>query len=115
MGLVSGSISSLVNGVSQQPPWMRLPSQGERQDNAISSLVEGVSRRPPTEHVARISEDPFGDAFLHTINRDTDRRYSVVITDGDLKVFDLTDGSEQTVAFPNGKDYLAATTPETSF
>ena len=115
MGLVSGSVSSLVNGVSQQPPWMRLTSQGERQENAISSLVDGVYRRPPTEHVARISATPFGDAFLHTINRDTDRRYSVVITDGDLRVFDLADGSEKTVNFPNGADYLEAATPQSSF
>lgn len=115
MGLVSGSVSSLVNGVSQQPPWQRLPSQGELQENAISSLVNGVHRRPPTEHVARLSETPFGEAFLHTINRDASHRYSVVITDGDLKVFDLADGAEKSVAFPNGKAYLTSATPQSSF
>jgi hypothetical protein len=115
MGLVSGSVNSLVNGVSQQPPWMRLPSQGELQENAISSLVDGVVKRPPTEHVARLSATAFDEAFLHTINRASDQRYSVVITDGDLRVFDLIDGSEKTVAFPNGKSYLDADTPETSF
>ncbi|TBR26514.1 MAG: hypothetical protein EPO10_22770 [Reyranella sp.] len=78
-------------------------------------MVNGVDRRPPTEHVARISATSFGDAFLHTINRDEDRRYSVVITDGDLRVFDLATGTEKTVNFPNGKGYLTASTPETSF
>lgn len=115
MSLVSGSIPSLVNGVSQQPPWMRLPSQGEIQENAMSSLVKGVDRRPPTEHIARLSATSFGDAFLHTINRDEDRRYSVVITDGDLRVFDLATGTEKTVNFPNGKAYLAAANPEDAF
>lgn len=114
MGLVSGSLLSLVNGVSQQPAWMRLPSQGAAQENAMSSLIEGVWRRPPTEHVARISPTSLGPAFIHSINRDADQRYQVVLTDGNLRVFDLT-GVEQTVNFPNGKAYLNAVAPKSSF
>lgn len=114
MGLVSGSIASLANGVSQQPAWMRLPSQGAIQNNGYSSLVEGMKRRPPTEHVARLSATSFGAAFIHSIVRDSTQRYNVIIKNGDLFVYDLS-GAAQTVAFPLGKAYLAASTPKTSF
>jgi hypothetical protein len=114
MALLSGSLASLINGVSQQPAWMRLPSQAAVQQNALSSLVDGVKRRPSREHVASLSATSFGDAHIHTINRDPNKRYVVVVVDEDLKVFDL-DGVEQTVNFPNGKAYLSAVAPETAF
>lgn len=114
MGLVSGSIASLANGISQQPAWMRLPSQGAIQNNGYSSLVEGMKRRAPTEHVARLSATSFGDVFIHSIIRDTSQRYNVIFKNGDLFVYDLM-GVAQTVAFPYGKAYLAALTPKTSF
>jgi len=117
MGLVSGSVSSLVNGVSEQPPWLRLPSQGSVQENFMSSLVDGLNRRPPTEHVARLQATPLAPTacFIHTINRSEAEKYSVVLTNGDLKVYDLADGSQKTVNFPNGKGYLSTSTPKTSF
>lgn len=116
MSLVSGSLPSLANGVSQQPPWARLPSQGEAQENAVSSLVDGLSKRPPTRHLARIRTTPYGSAepYLHTINRDPTNRFEVVVENGDLRVFDLS-GAERTVSFPDGKAYLTAATPASSF
>lgn len=116
MGLVSGSVGSLINGVSEQPAWLRLPSQGSLQENMVSSLVDGLTRRPPTEHVARASASALGAAFFHTINNSSTQRYSVVLTNGNLRVFDLSDGSEKTVNFPNGKAYLNVTgAPVSSF
>ncbi len=117
MGLVSGSVSSLVNGVSQQPPWLRLPSPGAVQENFMSSLVDGLNRRPPTEHIARIQTAPLDPSacFIHTINRSEAEKYSVVLTNTGIKVFDLNDGSLKTVNAPHGLGYLATTTPKTSF
>ncbi|OJX54729.1 hypothetical protein [Devosia sp. 66-22] len=114
MSLVSTSIPNLVNGVSQQPFALRLSSQCDLQENGLSSVVGGLSKRPPTRFVAKVSNTPFGSAFVHNINRDLSERYAVVITNGDLKVFDLT-GAAKTVAFPNGKGYLGAASPETAF
>lgn len=116
MALVSGSIPSLANGISQQPPWARLPSQGEAQENGVSSLVNGLSKRPGSRHLARIRTTPYGstEPFVHTIDRDETNRYVVLIENGDLRVFDL-DGNEKTVSFPNGKGYLTAASPSTSF
>ena len=112
--LVSSTIPNLVNGVSQQPDAIRLASQCDLQENAISSVVEGLRKRPGTNHSARILSTPLTNAFLHTINRDTQERYQVVITNGDLRVFRLT-GQEVTVNFPNGKTYLNSVSPQTSF
>lgn len=112
--LVSSTIPNLVNGVSQQPDAIRLASQCDLQENAISSVVEGLRKRPSTEHQARILSTPLTNAFLHTINRDVQERYQVVITNGDLRVFRLN-GQEVTVNFPDGKSYLTAASPQTAF
>jgi len=114
MTLVSATIPNLVNGVSQQPYSLRLSSQCEAQDNGYSSVVDGLTKRPPAQHRAKISDVSFGNAFIHTINRDVSERYVVVITNGNLRVFTMT-GSEVSVAFPQGKTYLATPTPDQHF
>ena len=45
MGLVSKSIPNFVNGVSQQPPSLRLESQGEVQENGLSDVVDGLKKK----------------------------------------------------------------------
>ena len=114
MSLISSSIPNFVNGVSQQPFTLRLSSQGELQENGLSTVSQGLKKRPPTQHLKKIQSTPLGNCFIHTINRDLTERYVTVITNGDLKVYDLA-GNEKTVAFPNGKSYLSATTPSLSF
>jgi hypothetical protein len=100
--------------VSQQPAALRLPSQCELQENAAPSIVEGLKKRSPTYNIAKIHTGTMGEAYFHKINRDTSERYQVIITDGDLQVFDI-DGTEKTVTFPDGKAYLSAAAPETDF
>lgn len=114
MSLISSSIPNFVNGVSQQPYTLRLVSQGEVQENGLSTVSQGLKKRPPTQHLKKIQSSPVGSCFIHTINRDSSERYVTVVTNGDLKVYDIN-GVEKTVAFPNGKGYLAAASPSTSF
>lgn len=114
MPLVSSSIPNLVNGVSQQPSTLRLASQAELQENGLSTVAQGLKKRPPTKHVKRLGPAITGSAYIHTINRDTNEHYEVIITNGDLKVYDI-DGNEKTVNFPNGKTYLNSTDPATTF
>lgn len=113
--LISSTIPNFVNGVSQQPFTLRLNSQGELQENGLSTVAQGLKKRPPTKHIRKIISSALGDAFLHTINRDSSEQYVVIITDGDLKVFDKTTGEEKTVLFPEGKGYLASTSPSKEF
>lgn len=113
MARVASTIPNLINGVSQQPPAIRLQTQAELQLNCFSTVVEGLKKRPPTLHKAKLEGItdivPTATALSHLINRDKSERYNVFIyktaTGANLKVFDL-DGNEKTVTFPNGKAYL---------
>ena len=103
--LYSSSIPNFVNGISQQPFTLRLATQGDAQENGLSTVSQGLKKRPPTQHLKKVSSTPLGDCFIHTINRDPTERYAVIITNGDLKVYDVA-GNAMTVAFPDGKAYL---------
>lgn len=104
--LVSRHIPALFNGVSQQNPTLRQPSQGEAQVNMYGTVMDGLRKRPPFQHIAQVTTADISTAHVHTINRDVSERYVVVVTDGDLKVYDADTGAEKTVAFPTGKGYL---------
>jgi hypothetical protein len=106
MSLRSRVLPSLYNGVSQQPPILRSPDQTESELNTWSVISDGVGKRPPTEivrHLGAISDN----AFIHHINRDTGKRYVVVIDAGNIKVFDHQTGQACTVNAPGGLAYLA--------
>lgn len=104
---VSGTIPNLVNGVSQQTPALRLPTQAEKQENFYSTIVEGLKHRPPTEFVAKLLSSLPSSAFTHVINRDVNERYIVVIQSGSVRVWDF-DGNEKTVNAPDGYGYLTS-------
>lgn len=110
MALISQSIPNLINGVSQQPPSLRLSTQAELQENGLSSVVSGLSKRPPTEHIADLGViSNLDKAFIHTIRRDENEFYSMVIdTAGTIRVFDK-DGVSKTVT-NNAPTYLSGLT-----
>ena len=110
MSLVSEQLPNLMNGVSQQALSMRLPSQAERQINGDSSVVDGQGKRLPLQYLTKIVDGAAGDASIHTINRDTQERYTVIFTDGQVRVFDL-DGTERAVTYPDGTSYITTATP----
>lgn len=103
--LVSNTIPNLINGVSQQPDLVRLPSQCEEMTNCYPTLESFLRRRPATKHLARLLETRVDDAFVHIINRDAGEQYIVIFLPGDVKVYRL-DGTPVTVNFPNGRAYL---------
>lgn len=104
--LITSSIPNLINGVSQQPPTLRLASQSEEQVNFLSSVADGLTVRPPSRHLAVLDNADWEDAFIHTINRDVSERYLVVIRNGQLRVFEAETGIERTVNAPDGWAYL---------
>jgi len=114
MATVSAPIPNFINGVSQQPFALRLASQAEDQRNAYSSIVEGLTKRPPTEHVAKLTDGDYANAYVHMINRDANERYIVVVTNGDIRVFDFQ-GNEKTVNKPDGVGYLSVTDAATQY
>ena len=114
MPVVSDNIPNLINGVSQQAPTIRLPSQAEEQINCMSSIVDGLQKRHPLEWISKLTGTTYGDSLVHTINRDSVERYTVLFVNGDLFVYSIADGTSKTVNFPDGKTYLSTSTPSTS-
>ena len=89
MTLVSKNIPNLINGVSQQPPALRLASQAEAQENGFSDIVDGLKKRPPTQLKNKLKKTlPNGADYLstaeinrahfHTYKRSVDEQYTVV-------------------------------------
>lgn len=114
MPVVHETVPQFFNGVSQQAPNLRRESQVEEQINCISSITDGVLPRPPSFHVAEISATTLGNVHIHTINRDTQTRFTVLIKNGSIEVYDL-DGVQQTVTYPAGTGYLTSTDPKLDF
>ena len=112
--LVSKTIPNLINGVSQQPDSLRFATQCEAQENAYPSVVDGLTKRLPTEHLLNTGITGDAKTFVHTINRDETERYSVVIRDQSIKVFDLLNLNEETVDKPDGVTYLDTDNADTS-
>ena len=114
MPLINHAIPNLINGLSQQSQSLRLGSQAEVQINGVSSVVEGLKKRPPTEFIKRISQSTLSNPFIHTINRDTNERYILIITSGAMQVWGI-DGTQYTVNAPSGYSYLTDSDPKTNF
>jgi len=110
MALISSTIPNMINGVSQQPPALRLASQAESVINCLSSPVEGLTKRPPFNHLAKLISGSAGTGkpFVEIVDRDGTIQYLIMIRDGAIDVFNL-DGSSQTITTPNGTDYLDIT------
>jgi len=114
MARITGNIPNFINGISQQPAALRLPSQGASMVNCYPTVAKGLQKRPPTEHVAKISDSVSDDAFVHIINRDVTERYVAVFDQTStpkIKIFDF-DGAEATITFTANTDYLPATPGE---
>jgi len=108
MGLVSKKIPNLINGISQQPPALRLPTQGNLQENGLSDVVDGLKKRPPTKflkklvkcatnwqagadggffalgnltssNVIELTDAELATAVVQTYKRSDDEQYTVVI------------------------------------
>jgi hypothetical protein len=106
--LLSSSIPNLINGVSQQPPALRLPSQATEQINGLSSVVNGLSKRPNTHLIKRLGNaSEFANCFIHTMQRDSNEFYILVISTTAIRVFDQY-GVERTVS--GSASYLSGVT-----
>jgi hypothetical protein len=124
-------IPNLLNGISQQPPPVRFPTQAERQVNAYSSPVEGLTKRFPTEHVSKMADDSdpgydvgsLGYKF-HLIDRgDGIESYAVLARKAPspsctacVKIYDLkNNGAEVPVLYAGPASSYMVGTPETAY
>lgn len=118
MALISASIPNLINGVSQQPPSLRLKTQAELQENGLSSVVNGLAKRPGTELVKTLGTISGADnAFIHTMRRDENEYYTLIVTETEMFVYDkegvartITNNSSYLNGLTNPSEQVAATT-----
>lgn len=103
MSLISSNIPNLINGVSQQPPSLRLGSQAEEQINGLSDVVTGLTKRPPTEHLGTIIGD-LSTSKIHTYKRDENEQYTVMVSNGAIRVLNQN-GVELDVELDDGANY----------
>ncbi len=97
---VSGTLPSLINGVSQQPNQARLPSQMEAVEDCWGDIVEGLGKRPHSSHIAQLSTTHLGhltNTFGQFVNLGTYGWKFVVVSNGALRLFDADDGTEHTI------------------
>lgn len=116
MAKYAGTIEQMLQGVSQQPHHNRADGQIGAQVNCVSDIVDGLRRRPGCKILDTITLSGFAlnsQVATHTYERGDGEKYMInVDAAGEVKVFDLNDGSERVVTLPAGvKSYLASTTP----
>jgi hypothetical protein len=77
--LVQGTIDTMTQGVSQQPPHLQQVGQGQEQINGWSSPVSGLQKRRGTVYVNKVSSTPLHDFYMETMPVGAGERYQVFI------------------------------------
>ena len=87
---VQGSLGRQIQGISQQPPAVRLAGQCTDMINMAPDVVEGTKTRMGTEHIAKIMESGEDNmAFHHYRRGDGDEEYFFVMKKGAVpEIFD---------------------------
>lgn len=90
MALVAGSMPNMFNGVSQQPPALRLQNSCTEMENGWASLVSGLQKRSGSEIVARVGNNVTGNVKGHFFQRFDGKKFFITFQDNDIKVYDDT-------------------------
>lgn len=120
--LHTGFFANLTNGVSQQPPRVRLASQQDEAVNMYPTTFHQMGHRGPLELVAEYSGleswlDVASNGYpgTHSYVRDETEAYDIFFNgDGGIKIFDKNTGIEKTVT-PSTSPYLVNADPERGF
>jgi len=106
------TIPTLFNGVSRQPHSVRFSGQVQDAENVTFSVeTGGFAKRLGTRVLKKLSLPTDRKYKLHIINRDTSEKYSVILYDGGIKVFDRN-YNEKTVNLAPGAATFLAGDPE---
>lgn len=105
MALVAGSMPNMFNGVSQQPPALRLQNSCTEMENGWASLVAGLQKRSGSEIVARVGNNVSTDVKGHYFQRFDGKKFFLTVQNNDIKVYDDT-GASKTVNGTLSGSYL---------
>jgi hypothetical protein len=106
-----GGSPNLINGVSRQPPEVRLTSQLEESLNQLPTISRGLCPRNPAMYMGTVAGGFPENAAIHLIDRDPTEQYVASISPDGVRVFDLA-GNEKVVNTPDGLGYLAGAAGE---
>jgi hypothetical protein len=124
MAIETLPLPGLVGGVSQQIAALRHPTQCTEQENGLATLLDGLYKRPGSQHIAVLPltgpngasvTGSAGAVYGHVIDRGSAGRFQLALVNGNMMLYNLDSGAVQTVAFPDGLTYLAASDPTTMF
>lgn len=104
-----------MNGVSQQAPEARHPTQVEEMVNCTVSFVDGTRRRPPLEFIDDLPDLDGKLPYFYSYERgDGEEAYIVAIIDGAWFVYDL-DGQKVDSGTDSYLDIPSGAIPQESF
>jgi len=106
------TIPTLFNGISRQPQSVRFTGQVEAAENVDFSVESGgFSKRLGLRIKKKLLGLTTGSPYtLHTINRDINEKYHVIIGGGDIRVFDH-EGNQRTVNKAAGANSFLSNDP----
>lgn len=73
------TMDTMVQGISQQPQHLRLPGQGELQENGWSSPVEGLTKRNPAMMQLLFNDAPLENFYLEMFQLGPDEIYAILL------------------------------------
>ena len=80
---IHDTLDTLVQGISQQPQHLRLPGQGEVQENGWSSPVEGLTKRNPAVIQLLFNDAPLENFFLEMFQLGPEEIYAFLLFPAD--------------------------------
>lgn len=97
--------ASMYNGISQQSPELRLPSQVTDALNTSLTVPRGIERRPPAEFIAEFAGEYSTDSLFHAIPFSSDTVYFMLVAGSGStiihKVYDQ-EGVEYPIIYESG-------------
>lgn len=106
MSKVNGSLKSLLQGVSQQPPRDRLPGQCTEMINMTADPVSGLARRAPTDLVGSLGASADVRGFHHFETRDGNK-FIAYFHDATIKVVDYNCVAKTVTIHPDATSFLS--------
>lgn len=102
---VDGSISSLLQGVSQQPPGERLVGQCTLQENLSADPLDGLIRRAPTDLVGLLGTTADVRGW-HNFESRGGEKFLAFFYGSTVKVFDLNAVEQSVTVAPDAAAYI---------
>ena len=110
MSSVTQTIPTLTGGLSQQPDELKIPGQVSVANNVIPDVTHGLLKRPGGKLLASISDNTTAalnsnanGKWFSYYRDETESYIGQINRDGDINMWDCSDGSTKTVNFTAAK------------